>query len=280
MRHLALICLLATASYAEDATPTIDVRAELTDKGDTARLVMTSGGKSAGAKLEVGKQSFDLAKGELAGTLKTAHGKTLIALSVDDAKAPFRIYTFDGVAVSKPQLIARPAKQSNFPFAVVATRTPDGFTVFFQEVETNNPNEAHTFMVTLDRDGKAGEAKEVQIPWALADAIWNGAGYHLALFYTGEQRGARLSMVSTSATGVPSGHPDWTTEPSAITDVHLVENDGKITAIYRNLDHANATDVTKIGQWGQVTAKTKDLGALGNASIAINAKGQLVKVKR
>lgn len=277
MRHLALVCLLATAAYADDAT--VDVRAELTDKGDPARLVMTSGGKSAGAKLEVGKQSFDLAKGELAGTLKTAHGKTLIALSVDDAKAPFRIYTFDGATVSKPQLVARPAKQSNFPFAVVATRTPDGFTMFFQEVETNNPNEAHTFMVDVDRDGKAGEAKEVQIPWALADAIWNGTGYHLALFYTGEMRGARLSMVTASAAGSPSGHPDWATEPSAITDVHLVENDGKITAIYRNLDHANATDVTKIGQWGQVTAKTKDLGALGNTYIATNAKGQLVKVK-
>lgn len=277
MRHLALVCLLATSVYADDTM--LDVRAELTDKGDPVRLVMTSGGKSAGAKLEAGKQSFDLAKGELVGTVKTGHGKTIIALSVDDAKAPFRIYTFDGATVSKPQLIARPAKQSNFPFAVAATRTPDGFTVFFQEVETGNANEAHTFMVDLDRDGKAGAAKEVQIPWALADAIWNGNGYHLALFYSGEQRGARISMVSTTASGVPQGHPDWTTEPSAITDVHLVETDGKITAIYRNLDHANATDVTKIGQWGQVTAKTKDLGALGNAYIAINAKGQLVKVK-
>lgn len=257
----------------------VDVRAELTDKGDPVRLVMTSGTKSAGAKLELGKQSFDLAKGELAGTLETGHGKTIIALSVDDAKTPFRIYTFDGATVSKPQVIARPAKQSNFPFAVVATRTPEGFTVFFQEVETGNANEAHTFMVDLDRDGKAGEAKEVQIPWALADAIWNGTGYHLALFYSGEQRGARISMVSTTASGVPQGHPDWATEPSAISDVHLVENDGKILAIYRNLDHANATDVTKIGQWGQVTAKTKDLGVLGNTYIAINGKGQLVKVK-
>jgi hypothetical protein len=277
MRYLVLVCLLATAAYADDAM--VDVRAEITDKGDAVRLVMTSGGKASGAKLAVGKQSFDLAKGELAGTVKTGHGKTIIALSVDDAKTPFRVYTFDGAALSKPQLIARPAKQSNFPFAVVATRTPEGFTIFFQEVETGNANEAHTFMVDLDRDGKAGEAKEVQIPWALADAIWNGTGYHLALFYTGEQRGARLSMVSASAAGVPQGHPDWATQPSAISDVHLVENDGRIRAIYRNLDHANATDVTKIGQWGQVTAKTTDLGELGNAYIAINAKGQLVKVK-
>lgn len=273
MRHLALVCLLAATVYADDAS--LDVRAELTDKGEAVRLVTTS----KGAKLEAGKQTLEVAKGELAGTLKTGHGTTIIALSVDDAKAPFRIFTFDGAKLSKPQLIARPAKQSNFPFAVVATRTPDGFTVFFQEVETGNPSEAHTFMVELDKTGVAGDAKEVQIPWSLADAIWNGNGYHLALFYTGEMRGARLSMVTTTPAGVPQQHPDWATEPTAISDVHLVETDGKIRAIYRNLDRMHATDVTTIGQWGQVRAKAKDLGALGNAWIGINAKGQPTKVK-
>lgn len=244
---------------------------------------MTSGGKKPGARLETKGASIPLANGELVGTLKTGHGTTLIALSVDDAKLPFRIATFDGKQIAHVQKLARPAKQSNFPFAVAATRTPDGFTVFFQEVETGNPNEAHTFMVELDKDGQAGEVKEVQIPWALGDAIWNGNGYHLALFYTGEMRGARLSMVSATPSGVPQGHPDWATQPSAITDLHLVStDDNKIRAIYRGGigDHMYETDVTAIGQWGQVTAKTKDLGALANnVVIAINAKGQPTKVK-
>ncbi|HSD89493.1 MAG TPA: hypothetical protein VLB44_18310 [Kofleriaceae bacterium] len=263
----------------------IDVRAELTSGGDPVRLVMTSGGKKPGARLELkGGASISLANGELVGTLKTGHGTTLIVLSVDDAKLPFRIATFDGKQVANVQKLARPAKQSNYPFAVAATRTPDGFTVFFQEVETGNPNEAHTFMVELDKAGQAGEVKEVQIPWALGDAIWNGNGYHLALFYTGEMRGARLSMVSATPSGVPQGHPDWATQPSAITDLHLVStDDNKIRAIYRGGigDHMYETDVTAIGQWGQVTAKTKDLGALAsNVVIAINAKGQPTKVRR
>ncbi|HUS30889.1 MAG TPA: hypothetical protein VMZ53_20400 [Kofleriaceae bacterium] len=260
--------------------PMIDQRAELTDGGDPVRLVMTSGGKKPGIKLESKNGSLELVTAEGVGTMKTAHGTTLIALEVDDAKEPFRIALFDGKKLTKVQRFARPAKQSNFPFAIAATRTPEGFTVFFQEVETANPNEAHTFMLAVQKDGTAGELKEVQIPWALADAIWNGNGYHLALYYTGEMRGARLSMVSTSADGQPQGHPDWATQPGAISDLHLVETDGKIRAIYRNVDHMYSTDVTKIGQWGQVTAKTSDLGALPTTSlIAITAKGQATKVK-
>jgi hypothetical protein len=260
----------------------VDHRAEITEGGDTVQLVMTSGGKKPGVKLEAKGGSIELFKGEVIGTVKAAHGTTLVALSVDDAKEPFRIALFDGKTLSKIQRFARPTKQSNFPFAIAATRTPEGFTVFFQEIETNNPNEAHTFMLEVEKDGTAGEVKEVPIPWALADAIWNGNGYHLALMYTGEMRGARLSMVSASPSGQPAGHPDWATQPSAISDLHLVENDGTIRAIYRGGvgDRMYATDVTKIGQWGQVTDKTADLGALAaNMAIAINAKGQATKVK-
>ena len=261
----------------------VDQRAEITEGGESVRLVMTSGGKKPGVRLEAKNASIDLFQGEAIGTLKSAHGTMLIALSTADAKEPFRIALFDGKKISKVQKLARPAKQTNVPFAISATRTPDGFTVFFQEVEMNNPNEAHTFMVEVGKDdGKAGEIKEVQIPWALGDAIWNGNGYHLALMYTGEMRGARLAMVSATPSGVPQGHPDWATQPSAITDIHLVETDGTIKAIYRGGvgDHMYSTDVTKIGQWGQVTDKTTDLGALAaNTVIAINGKGQPTKVK-
>jgi hypothetical protein len=265
------------------ATEMVDQRAELSDAGDPLRLVMTSGGKKPGIKLVSKSGTLDLVtKTEGIGTMKTAHGITLIALSVDDAKEPFRIALYDGKKLTKVQRFGRPAKQSNFPFAIAATRTPDGFTVFFQEVETNNPNEAHTFMLDVAKDGTADKVTEVPIPWALGDAIWNGTGYHLALLYTGEMRGARISMVSTSASGQPAGHPDWSTQPGAITDIHLVEADGKIRAIYRGGagDHMYSTDVTTIGQWGQVTAKTTDLGALAsNVIIAVNAKGQPTKVK-
>ena len=54
-----------------------------------------------------------------------------------------------------------------------------------------------------------------------------------------------------------------------------------IRAIYRGTgDHMYETDVTKIGQWGQVSNKAKDLGALGKTeAIAITAKGGATKVK-
>src|SRR5688572_26680902 len=88
----------------------IDQRAELTDGGEPVRVVWTSGGKKSGAKLEAKDVSIDLYKGEAIGTLKTAHGTTLVALSADDPKAPFRIALFDGKKITKVQKLARPAK--------------------------------------------------------------------------------------------------------------------------------------------------------------------------
>jgi hypothetical protein len=45
-------------------------------------------------------------------------------------------------------------------------------------------------------------------------------------------------------------------------------------------DRLLETDVTKIGQWGQVRTKAKDLGALSSAhAIAITAKGAATKIK-
>lgn len=275
--------LLAYAVPARADDTTTDVRAELAASGDVVRLVTTSGSKKAGAKLELAKakQAITLHEGELAGTLKTAHGKTVIALLVDDAKKPFRVFTLTGNEVSKPLALARPNKRHDFPYAVALTQTPDGFSVFFQEVETTNANEAHTYLVKLDKDGKvASEAAEIQVPWALADAAWNGKGYHLALFYTGN--GMVLSMVSLDEAGSPQGHPDWSSQPGMLSDVHLVAADGKIRAIYRGGagDRMVETDVTKVGQWGQVTAKSKDLGALpATMAIAITAKGAATKIK-
>jgi hypothetical protein len=305
MKSLGLVCLLAfsTSVWAHPARPPdldrvppppppqpeevipagemIDQRAELTDAGDAVRIVMTSGGKKPGIKLVSKSGSLELSKLEGVGTLKTAHGTTLVAISVDDEKEPFRVALFDGKKLSKVQKLARPKKMSNFPFAIAATRTPDGFTVFFQEVETANPNEAHTYMVTLDKAGAVdGELREVQIPWALAAAAWNGTGYHLGLIYSGGG-GAQLSMVSTTADGSPQQHPDWATQPGSIDEVHLVVTGERIRAVYRGTGgRLMETDVTKIGQWGQVSNKAKDLGAIAaTEAIAITAKGTATKIK-
>jgi hypothetical protein len=285
--HARLLCIAAVLStslaHAADDSIT-QVRAALTDGGDAARLAVTSGGKHAGVTLALGKgKPISLYQGEAAATIEAGHGRLLVAVSIDSAKRPFQIVMVDGGKVQKPIALARPSKRADYPFAVVATPTPDGFTVFFQEVETNNPNEAHTYMVELDKTGAVtAEAREVAVPWALAAAAWNGKGYHLGLFYTGGGDGVRLSMVSLTAQGQPEQHPDWASQPGLVSDVHLVASGGHIRAFYRAGvgDRLNETDVTTIGQWGQVRTKAKDLGALGESqAIAITAKGGATKIK-
>lgn len=276
---LALLALATTAAEAQEAAPaTYEVTsAAIAPGGDEVRLVTSFGG-TVGATLRTGKgEPKTLAKADSVGAIEVAHGKVVVALATMETK-PFRV-----VAGDKTYDVARPNKTASMPFAMGMTSTPKGFTVFFQEVEVNNPNEAHTYMLLLDKDGKPdGAAKEVAVPWWLADAQWNGAGYHLALYYAGEMRGSRLSMVSLTEAGVPQQHPDWASQPGQLSDLHLVADGKKILAYYRGGvgDKLYVTDVTTIGQWGGNAQAAKDLGALdATASIAIDEKGQPVRVK-
>jgi len=277
---LALLVFMASPAMAQGADPatTYEVTsAAIAPGGDEVRLVTSFGG-TIGATLRIGKgEAKTLAKADSVGAVEVAHGKVVVALATMETK-PFRIH-----AGEKSYEVARPNKTASMPFAMGMTSTPTGFTVFFQEVEVGNPNEAHTYMLLLDKEGKPdGAAKEVAVPWWLADAQWNGKGYHLALYYAGEMRGSRLSMVSLSEAGAPEQHPDWASQPGQLSDMHLVADGGKILAYYRGGvgDKLYVTDVTKIGQWAQTPQAAKDLGALdATASIAINDKGQPVRVK-
>lgn len=284
--HARTLCLAATVLFASRAhadDSTTQVRAALTDGGAVARLAVTSGGKHSGVTLALGKgKPVVLYEGEAAATIEPGHGRLLVAVSIDSG-TPFHIVTVDRGKISKPVALARPNERADYPFAVAATATPDGFAVFFQEVETANPNEAHTYLVELDKTGAVTQQpREVAVPWALAAAAWNGKGYHLGLFYAGGGDGIRLSMVSLTADGRPEQHPDWASQPGLVSDVHLVARGGHIRAFYRGGtgDRLYETDVTTIGQWGQVRAKAKDLGAIASSqAIAITANGGATKVK-
>jgi hypothetical protein len=258
----------------------ITARAAVAANGDAVQLLMTSGGKSPGLSLTVGKGKPEkLFKGESIGTVKAAHDKIVVAYGVDDPKASFRIHVVGGENFT----MKRPTKRPDVPYAVVMAVTPDGFMVLFQDIEASNTNEAHTYMVELDKTGKpAAEPREVQIPWALGDAAWNGSGYHLALFYAGGD-GVRLSMVTMTKAGVPQGHPDWASKSGLVSDVHLVTDGDTIRAFYRGGmgDRLLEADVTKIRNWGNEPPKAKDHGALGGTqAIAVNAKGQPTKLSR
>jgi hypothetical protein len=282
---IAGLILATTTSAAQakdqivEATDTT-LHAALGPSGEEVRLVTQIGGKAT-ATLHSGKDKGAAKKlftGDSVGAIEVAHGKTIIALAVTDDVAPFRIFV-DG----KETQIKRPGKRYDLPFAMALASTPKGFTVFFQEIEAQNTNEAHTYMVKLDKDGKVdGELKEIQVPWWIGDAAWNGKGYHLALYYAGDMQGARLSMVSLTEAGVPEQHPDWASSPGMLSDMNLVATGGKIYAYYRGGvgDRLMMTDVTTIGQWGGKTQGAKDLGALdAKSAIAINSKGQPVRVK-
>jgi hypothetical protein len=277
---LAAVLALGTGSLAAAQGAETTVRAEIGPAGEPVQLSMTSGGKSPGLTLTVGKGKPEkLFKGESIGTVKAGHEKIVVAYAVDDPKTAFRIHVVGGEDSS----LERPAKRGDVPYAVVMASTPTGFMILFQDIEPTNTNEAHTYLVELDDAGKpSSKPREVQIPWALGDAAWNGSGYHLALYYAGGD-GVRLSMVSMSKDGTPQQHPDWSSKPGLVSDVHLVTDGDKIRAFYRGGmgDRILESDVTKIRGWGGEPPKAKDHGAISaKQALAVNAKGAPTKLAR
>ena len=281
MRRALVLALVAF--FPQHASS--DDRVVIGKDGKPVQLTTTFGGK-AGAKLSVaGGKPVALFSGGAVGTVIAGHDKVIIALATE-GKLPFR------VAVAgkddKPASIARPTnRKGDLPFAVSGCATPTGFAIFFQEVQTDDPSAAHTYLVELDSDGApTGPAREVAVPWSLAAAVHNGNGFHLALIYPGDNGGMRLSMVSLSAEGQPQQHPDWASAAGFISDVHLVsDDDGKIHAFYRGGkagDRILESDVTQIRNWGTEPPKAKDHGAIsGRQAIAVaGIKPTKVELKR
>jgi hypothetical protein len=273
VKALLLVALIAGYAHADTQT-----RAAVDGKGNAVRLVTTWGDRS---KLEVdGKLVYS---GDAVGTVVAAHGITVVAYATSGDK-PFRARVLEDGKLHDALTFARPGKRKDVPFAIAATATPDGFAIFYQEVQTDDPTAAHTYLLELDGQGEVAQApKEIAVPWALADAIWDGDGYHLALIYAGGGDGMRLSMVHTTKDGAPQGHPDWASAPGIVMDVHLARIGDRVLAFYRGGaggDRLVETDVTQIGQWGRVSAPSKDRGALaGNVALAVNTKGEPVRVR-
>jgi hypothetical protein len=271
----ALLVIAVLATYARADTQT---RAVVDGKGTAVRLVSTWSQRS---KLEVdGKLVYS---GEAVGTVTAGHGFVVVAYATGGDK-PFRVRTLENGKLHDPLAFARPGKRKDVPFAIAATATPDGFAIFYQEVQTDDPTAAHTYLCLLDGQGEVAQPpKEISVPWALADAIWDGDGYHLALIYAGGGDGMRLSMVHATKDGVPQGHPDWASAPGIVTDVHLARAGDRVRAFYRGGaagDRLIETDVTQIGQWGRVTSPSKDRGALAAAAVlAVNAKGEAIRLR-
>lgn len=280
---LAALLALSPAAVAAQGAQGVEttVRAAIGPAGEPVQLLMTSGGKAPGLTLTVGKGKPEkLFKGEAIGTVKVGHEKIVVAYAVDEPQTAFRIHVVGGEDFT----IKRPTKRGDVPYAVAMASTPTGFMVLFQDIEATNTNEAHTYLVELDDAGRptadGNKAREVPIPWALGDAAWNGAGYHLALYYAGGD-GVRLSMVSMTKDGTPQQHPDWSSKAGLVSDVHLATDGDKIRAFYRGGmgDRLLESDVTRIRGWGGEPPKAKDHGAISaKQAIAITAKGTPTKL--
>ena len=207
------------------------------------------------------------------GALGVGHGRILIALVVNDARRPLRVHgarVENGAIEIGDAIDVRRASGRHLPFAVAVATVPDGFAVFFQEVEERDPTAAHTYLVRLAPDGSPrGEAREAPIPWSLAAAAWNGHGFHLGLVFPGYGDGMRLSMVSVTADGTPEQHPDWASAAGIVDDVHLVARDGRITAFYRGAagDRLLESDVTTVRGWGTEPPRARDHGPLAPSEI-------------
>lgn len=271
---LALVAMFPQHAGADD-------RVVYGPDGKPVQLTTSFGGK-AGAKVAVGGgKPVAIHSGPAVGTLVAGHDKVIVALATE-GREPFRIAVVGNA--TKPTAIARPTNRKDLPFAVAGTATPSGFAVFFQEVQTDDPSAAHTYLVELDTDGApTGPAKEVAIPWSLAAAAHTGKGYHLALVYPGDSGGMRLSMVSLSEAFQPQQHPDWASAPGFISDVHLVVADGRVRAFYRGGmagDRMLESDVTQIRNWGSEPPKAKDHGAISQRhALAVAPSGKPVKVE-
>jgi hypothetical protein len=135
----------------------------------------------------------------------------------------------------------------------------------------------HTFLASVDPMGAPrGAATEVPLPWPIADAVWNGSGYHLALLYPGGD-GVRLSMVTTSETGQPREHPDWASGAGFVRDVHLVARGQAVRAVYLGGpggDRVLESDVTTIRSWGTEPPSPTLHGRTADDCIAVASDGR------
>lgn len=276
IRIACLLPLMLTTLATAQSAPPAQLGARAASVGEHTVKVFTrweADGDGRG-RLIAGGETTTLYEGRGgAATVTAGHGRWLVAYEVDLARDPFRVRVVSRqgarITVGEEVRMARPGDRHDMPFAVAATATPDGFSVFFQEIQEDDPSAAHTYLARLDESGQpAGALSPVAIPWALADALWNGDGYHLALKYFAPT-GMRLSMVSTTPEGRPQQHPDWASVAGMVSDVHLATSGERILAFYGNGGTIFESDVTQIGAWGREPPAARRRGRLASSHLMV-----------
>lgn len=287
----ALVPAPARAQPPEGPPTHVDRRVVPLEGGSTARLVATWAPTEEASSLELSlgeAAPVAIVRGGAPGAIEIGGGVLLVAYEVGGSDRPFRarIARRQGAAyvLGEPRELARPgARTGDYPFAVAIAPLPEGFAVFFEEVQSDDPSAARTYLFRFDREGVPLDAgHEIPVPWPVAAAAWNGHGFHLALTYPGGGGGMRLSMVTLTAEGQPQQHPDWSSAAGFVADVHLVVAGDHVRAFYRGGsggDRLLESDVTAVRGWGSEPPRARDHGALaGDAAISIAADGQPTRI--
>jgi len=291
---LGPISTASAASAQPPSEPPAQVERRSADLGEgvVARLVTrwAPDERASGASLAIGDAAPTiLFQGPSAGAVERGERVSIVAYEAYDRAAPFRYRVIrraaDGHTLEAERHFARPgARTMDSPFAVAIAPIPGrGFALFYEEVQSDDPSGARSYLFMLDLDGAPmGEGREIQVPWPIAAAAWNGHGFHLGLVYPGGGDGMRLSMVSLTPEGTPEQHPDWSSAAGFISDVHLVVDGTSIHAHYRGGsggDRWFESDVSVIGSWGRQAPPATDHGRFElDATLVVHANGNLERI--
>lgn len=291
MSRLALLLVLAFSSTVASAQPPpsppvhVERRSVELEGGVLARVATrwTPEASTSGTSLSLGDAAPTvLVHGASAAAIERGERVALVAYEAYGEGAAFRVRAIRNGALQPERSLSRPGSRTgDVPFAVAIAPMPgQGFAVFFEEVQVDDPTATRTYLFQLDLDGAPLDAgREISIPWPIAAVAWNGHGYHLALIYPGSGNGMRLSMVSLGVDGTNQQHPDWSSAAGFVADVHLVVIGTEIHAAYRFGDHWRQSDVTQIRSWGTEPPATADHGTLGpDDTIAVDPAGHVRRV--
>ena len=291
MSRLALVFALVFSSAVASAQPPpgppvhVERRSVELEGGVLARIATrwTPEASTSGTSLSLGDAaSTVLVHGASAAAIERGERVALVAYEAYGDGAPFRVRAIQNGALQPERSLSRPGSRAgDVPFAVAIAPMPgQGFAVFFEEVQADDPTATRTYLFQLDLDGAPLDAgRELSIPWPIAAAAWNGHGYHLAVIYPGSGTGMRLSMVSLSVDGTNQQHPDWSSAAGFVADVHLVAVGDEIHVAYRFGDHWRQSDVTHVRSWGTEPPAAPDHGTLGpDDTIAVDSAGHVRRV--
>ncbi len=264
----------------------VERRSAVLDGGAIVRVATrwSAEASASGTSIAIGDAPpVVLVRGASAAAVEAGERCALVAYESYEDAHPFRWRTLcraEGHDVlGEEHVVARPGqRRGDIPFAVAIAVVPGGgFAVFFEEIQSDDPTAARSYLLPVDAAGTAtGPISEIAVPWPIAAAAWNGSGYHLALIYPGGGGGVRLSMVALTAEGAPRQHPDWSSAPGDVGDVHLVSRGARVEAHYRRDGHWLEADVTTIGGWGNDSRHTTAHGALAtDATLAVDREGHV-----